>query len=220
MGSMKFVLGLFVLAVVLSLGVEANAQRRMISAREYMLPLSAPKERSWEKSRREETTDETFANGAVVRSVVTVNEVLLPDHSRYYGKETVDGVTTEFEQIKIEFMLYKRTNKGPWTKIDLRGSGGTGSGNGSGAGISRLCDQYSVEDVVINSKQAKLYEAIVINSDTNELKFNEVRRWVSDTGLPYREEVVSGKLSPREETKRTVTTYEYDPNIKIEAPIK
>ena len=219
MERIKVVLGLFVLAVVLSLSSDANAQRRMISSREWMLPLSNPTVKFWEKSRRVEMTDETLANGAIVKSVLTINEVFLPDHSRYYRKEITDGVTTEFEQIKIGYMQYTRKNSEPWTKVDLRGSG-TGSGNGTGGGVSTRCDQFSVEDVILNGKQVQLYEMLSINSDTNELTFTESRRWIASDGLLHRQEYVSGKLSPREETIRTVTTYEYDPNIKIEAPIK
>ncbi len=225
MGSIKFVVGLFVLGVVLSLSVDANAQRRIISEREYMLPFSHPMARVWEMSRRVETTDETFVGGSVVKSAVTITEILLPDREHLYTKKTEGGVVSEFELITIQFMQYTRKDGGPWSKVDLRVSGGTGGfgggmgiGKGTGLDASAQNVQYSVEDVVLNGKRVRLYEAISTSSDTNEPKFNEVRRWLHGSGLPNREETVSGKLSPREETAKRVTTFEYDPAIKIEAP--
>ena len=215
----KFVFGLLVLAVVLSVSVEANAQRRLISAREFMLPLSNPAVKIYDKSRRVESTDETFANGAVVKLIMIVEEVQLPDNSRYYRKTTAGGLVSEIEVINVDYMSYTRKDNGPWTKVDTRGAG-SGSGNGSGFDTSRECDQYSVEEVILNGRQVHLYEWILINRDTNELKFSESRRWLGEGSLPYREESVSGKLYPREETNRRIVTYEYDPAIKIEAPIK
>jgi hypothetical protein len=66
----------------------------------------------------------------------------------------------------------------------------------------------------------QLFEWVLINANGPELMFTELRKWIGEDGLPYREETVRGKLSPREETAKRVVTYEYDPKIKIEAPIK
>ena len=116
-------------------------------------------------------------------------------------------------------MQYTRKDGGIWTKVDL-GQSRYGSGNASGSASSRQCDQYSVDTTSINGRPMQLFEWLSIDAFTNELLFHEMRKWIGDDGLPYREEDVKGKLSPREETKRIVTTYDYDPSIKIEAPIK
>jgi len=61
---------------------------------------------------------------------------------------------------------------------------------------------------------------VTIDGRMDELMFHEKRKWLGDDGLPYREENVKGKLSPHQETYHMVKIYGYDPNIKIEAPIK
>jgi hypothetical protein len=116
-------------------------------------------------------------------------------------------------------MQYTRENGGAWTKVDLR-SGGFGSGSASGTGTSRECNQYSVETTFITGKPVRLFEWLSVNGNTDELDFREDRDWVDEEGLPYREEMVSGKLYPREEKRRRTIIYEYDPKITIEAPIK
>jgi len=215
----NIIFGLIAVVSVFMLADDVAAQRKIITSKEYYEGVSRPGVKYYDKSRRVETTDETFANGMLTKSHFRVNEVLLPNRNRSYAKLTEGDKVTEVEQITIDHMQYNRKDNEPWTKVDLRKSG-SGSGSGVSGGTSRQSSQYSVEATFINGRSVQLFEWLLVNGDGAELAFNEMRRWIGDDGLPYREEDVKGKLSPREETSKRVVTYEYDPNIKIEAPIK
>lgn len=220
MNRVNLFLGLFAIISGLVFSIDVYAQRKIITSKEYYEGISKPGVKYYEKSRRVETTEETITDGVVTKSALRINEALLPNRDRKYAKITEGGKVSEFEQITIDYMQYTRKDGAAWTKVDLRQSGyGSGSGTGVG-GSSRQCDQYSVDSTSINGRSMQLFEWLLIDSNGNELLFHEMRKWIGDDGLPYRGEDVKGKLSPREEIKRTVTTYEYDPTIKIEAPIK
>ena len=216
MKRVHFLVGLLIFGVLAVL-TETPAQSKIIKSQEYYEGIGKPGVKWYEKSRRVETSDETFANGATTRSVINISEVLLPDHRRQYTKTTEPGKVSEFEQITIDYMQYTRKDGGDWTKTDLRQ---LGQGTGTGVGISRRCDQYSVEMSSLNGRSMQLFNWLSIDGNGDELMFRDVRKWIGEEGLPYREEELTGKLSPRDETGRRITTYEYDPNIKIEAPIK
>jgi hypothetical protein len=172
-----------------------------------------------ERSRRVEYIAETITDGVVTTSNTYVSEYLLPDRKRYYSQKVEDGKVTEFEQITIDHWEYTRTDGGAWKKVDLRGqAGGTGYGSGSGsAGMS--CRQFSVENVIISGVSAKLFESLDVTSLGQELSFHESKHWIGEDGTPHRTEQFKGRLHPRVETFREITTYDYNPNIKIEAPI-
>lgn len=197
-----------------------TAQRRMITGTDYIAGTSQIYSKADAHSRHVETTEEHLENGAVTKSIYTVIEALMPDRTRTYVKTIQEGQITESEVIKIAYMRYERHNGGPWTKLDLRQSG-NGSGYGSGTGALRNeCNQFSVEASNLDGQPMKLFEAFFISSLANELRFRHTRKWVGEDGLPYREEFITGILHPREEKSRTTQSYEYDPNIKIEAPVK
>jgi hypothetical protein len=217
---MKRKLWLLTLLLVFALASfsELIAQRQIISSREYSEAAYNRENKWYEKSRRVVSIDETFSNGAVTKSIMIVSEVLLPDKERFYSKSTSGNKVAEYERIKIDYMEYTRIDGGAWTKVDLRQTGGTG-GLSTGSG-STSCDQYSVEATWLNSMSVQLFEALTIENKGNELWFRESRHWIGENKLPYQTEMVKGKFSPRDVTSRLVTTYEYDPAIKIEAPIK
>lgn len=212
----------FAFAVVVSTFVfcsHVEAQRKVITSKEYFEGVSRTGVKYYDKSRRVETTDETIANGVVTRSVLQVHEVLLPNLSRNYTKTKEGDKVTEWEQITIDHMQYTRKDGGNWTKVDLR-QAGYGSGSGSGSGSSQQCSQFSVESAFLDGRAVEMFEWLLVDGSSKELSFRELRKWIGPDGLPYREENILGKLVPREEKEKRVTTYEYEPNIKIEAPIK
>jgi hypothetical protein len=219
MNRLNLLFGMLALASVFALNVPA--QRKIISSKEYIDAVMKPLgPKYYEKSRRVETMDEILADGVVTKSVFRIYEVLLPNRAREYSKTIEGDKATEFEQITIDYMQYTRKDGGAWIKVDLRQSGSLGYGSGSASGSTRQLDQYSVETTSINGQSTQLYDWLSIDTSSNELMFHEMRKWIGIDGLPYREEDLRGKLSPREDTKRIITTYDYDPKITIEAPVK
>jgi hypothetical protein len=201
------------------LGSETFAQRKLITGKEwvdsYEKSTSKIRERSW----RAEKLFETVLDGVVVKSVTNTIEYLPPDRSHNHTKMTEGDKVIEIEQISIGYMQYDRKDGGAWTKLDTRQDHGNGSGNGSGRSSS-WCDQFAVGPTTLNGEPMQLLARLTVEGVEKELVFRESKLWIGDDGFPYRIWDTSGKLSPREETTRRVTTYEYDPKITIEAPIK
>jgi hypothetical protein len=211
---------LALISVTLMLTDSAVAQKKAITRSEYSKAVYS--QLSWglgKRIHRIETLEESFENGVVVKSQTTIYEGLPPDRSRYYTKTIANGKVTEFERITIDYMLYTRKDGGAWTKIDLRQQGGTGSGSGSGASGSIACSQYSVENTFLEGIATKLFESVQVTEEASELKFEEERNWLDEEGLTRRIEQVRGKLYPRVEQNRRIVTYDYNPDLKIEAPI-
>lgn len=213
--------GLLLLAAISAFSFETLAQRTSISRKEFFDGTTKQSSKVYERSRRIITTDETILAGVTTKTVMSISDYLVPDRSHEYSKITAGDKVSETEQINIDYMQYDRKDGGAWTKLDLRQNGyGYGMGSGSGAGLSTQCDQFSVEPTFLNGMSMQFFDWISIDGSGKELTFKESKEWIGDDGFPYKKEETKGKLFPRDETHQTVTTYTYDPNIKIEAPIK
>lgn len=201
----------------LSFALEISAQRRIAKNTELYDVQNKAYQKLYQRSRRVETIDETFSEGSSVKTITRIYEMLLPTRSRSYYKEKEGDKVNETEQITIDNFLYVRKNNEPWKKLEIGSGGGSGSGTGSG---SYSCRQLTVESIFLDGISAQLFDELDISSETNGLTFKERRKWFGDDGSFLKEEFVEGLLSPRLENRRSTTTYEYDPNLKIEAPIK
>ena len=206
--------------IVLTTGNSVIAQRKFIGSREFSAGLYGKSEGvPWnERVRRVETVRETLDNGTVVKTVTTISEIVPKEGSRQYEKTVENGKTTENESILIDYMLYTRKDRGIWTKVDLRNS--SVGATGADAAGNYACAQHSVESAFLNGMTVSLFEKFMVVTGDKGLDFFESRHWVGPDGVFYRGEEVQGKLNPRVETSRTVSVYDYTPNIKIEAPIK
>lgn len=197
--------------------MEISAQRRAASSGEFYDAQNKSYQSMRDRSYRTETKDEAFSEGSLVKMITRITEKLLPNRSRSYYRVNEGGKVIESESILIDNFLYARENSGPWTKTDLSKSG---SGGGSGSATSATsCRQLTVEAVVFEGRPSLLFNELLILG-SNTLTFSERQKWFADDGLILKEEILEGSLSPRTETRRFVVTYEYDPEIKIEAPIK
>ena len=99
------------------------------------------------------------------------------------------------------------------------GSGsGIGSGSGNGSASSCLVRQLTVESVFLGTVPARLFEQIDISKHDDGLLVEEERTWFGENGDLLQIESITGTYSPRTVIIRTSVKYEYEPNIKIEAP--
>ncbi|MBC7795440.1 MAG: hypothetical protein H7Z37_01045 [Pyrinomonadaceae bacterium] len=167
-------------------------------------------------SKRVVTKTENIENGAVINSVENISENILPNRSRYVRTENKGGVETVSETIVIDDTIYRRTDKEPWTTQKI--GGGIGSGNGTGGFSS--CTQYTEESDFANGQSARKLRRLEIKNSEKGLAFDDSLVWYNLQGQFLRTETVRGLLEPRSETYRSTVNYEYNPNIKIEAPIK
>lgn len=136
----------------------ANAQKTPITRGEFNdASLSRWRSGLSNRAHRIETREETIDNGVVTKSHTSISETLPPDRTRYYTVTAENGKKSEYEQIKIDYMMYTRHDSGPWTKVDLRKQSGTGFGSGTGS-ASMSCAQYTVEDTFLDGVPVKLFE--------------------------------------------------------------
>ena len=213
-----FAVALASCVIVLS-ALSTSAQKKSITRSEYnQASFSRWRPEVRNRPHRIESREEHFDNGAVTKSYTSISEGLPPDRTRYYTLTIENGKRSEHEEIKIDYMLYTRNDSGPWTKVDLRQRSGSGYGSGTGSG-AMSCVQYTVEDTFLEGVAAKLYESLRIEEAGSILQFSEDRLWIDESGLLRRAEEVRGSLSPKVETYKQITTYDYVPSLKIEAPI-
>lgn len=207
----------YTLILVCVCSATALSQTKQISSNEfYTNNYNAQKllaERSW----RVETKTDTIENGSVITTVTKTHEQLLPDKMRFLIVEKNGGKENRSELIRIGFMEYRRENDKPWISIDTRGSG---NGSGSGSGTSVSCAQYTEEPDFVSGISARKQRQFLIERTANGLSFDDFLIWFNQDGSFIKSERIKGLLEPRIEKTHSVVTYEYDPNIKIEAPIK
>ena len=153
--------------------------------------------------------DETFSEGIISRKVETLMR-FVPAMGIYSGIRTVEaGRVGENERIFIEEgnVSYSREDKGPW-RIEER--------------IRRMecCGGLQPVSVCQHTVdiQKNLFETVCISKKDDKLTFQEVRVWIGPEGIPTVQERVEGTLSPRAETFRSTSRYEYRPSLRIDAP--
>jgi len=89
---------------------------------------------------------------------------------------------------------------------------------------------YLTENVQLNNQTADLFvleienKGQVTNPNTKEVSdfidYRMEKHWISKDGLLLKWELTDRGINPEKIRSRRSWIYEYDPNIKIEAPIK
>ena len=194
------------------------SQIKQISSSEFYTNNSNGHKLLEERSYKMETKTETMKDGNLVKSVHRVEERLLPDKFHYVGIEKENDKETKNELIRIGYMQYSRQNTEPWSVKDLRSGGGSGSGNGSGGNVS--CVQFTEEPDSVNGIPTRKLRQYLIERSSDGLIYDDFTNWIGQDGAFIKSERTKGWLEPKIERTRSVVTFEYDPNIKIEAPIK
>lgn len=210
---------LFGSGILFAFSGNANAQKKVAEFKE-LYGLEAKAQRTlYSRQRRVERNNEMFENSVVVKSDYSLYEYLADDKSRYVSRRMEGGKTSETESIFLGYFRYTRTDNGPWTKTDMRAVGDFGTGSGSSAGGGCAVRQLTVESVFIGNFPARLFEKIDISKHDDGLLVEEERTWFGENGDLLQEESITGTYSPRTMMIRTSVKYEYEPNIKIDAPI-
>lgn len=204
---------------VCAAAVFISAQTKQVTSREFYGAASDAQKLMSERSTRMVTKTDNLENGAIVETGTKIYERLLPDRERVLVTEKIGDKETSSEYIRIGYMEYRRKDNEAWTAKDLRTDGGSGTGSGSGSGSA--CIQYTEETTVVDGAPAKKLRQFIIGNTPKGLSFDDMISWFDQTsGLFIKSERTKGLLDPRVEKTRSATTYEYEPNIKIEAPIK
>lgn len=161
---------------------------------------------------------ETFyENGRIIKTVDILWEAVSSDDSRIVTTETSEGNVKKYEEITIDLKVYKRENNGEWKKEESRFRHGLVDRYEQFLYCAELSKELSGENQNIVN-----YRYFQIGKDRGGLNYEENSYLIdqSKNGLLLKKEVFRGQLNPRNVKWHQIFTYDYDSNIKIEAPIK
>jgi tetratricopeptide (TPR) repeat protein len=172
--------------------------------------------------------EENFKNGDKVpeNSIKYTNEVIPPNGSNLIYKShfisektTKNGVERE-EFITIGNQRYIKKNNSKWEVFNPMGSG---NGSGESVKIETSSDNKLQRGVIINNQKTDYYQTTTtykhLYPTGTLIRYFKEGFWFDSTGryVQTLEESFNGETK---NINRKTTVYEYNPNIKIEAPIK
>lgn len=211
------------LTLVFCISTNISAQDKKISEQEMTTLRKNAAEKLKGKSYRVKMTSESYRNvndSAPYYFTEDISEFVPPDSYRdVFERKTVDG-TTRSETIRIGKRKFVRLNNQAWKEISETEIG-FGSGGGQGKPVeSETSVEYTYKGKrFINNQNADLYEILTVREykDSKSITIYTEKFWFSREGLYLKTENEFGYN--KRVTSHTVREYEYDPKIKIEAPI-
>ncbi len=206
-------------ALLMLLTVDGLAQRKIAEYQELSDLKFKAREGLYDRQRRVETTDEKYEGGVLKTTEYQLEEWLADDHWRDLKRSMTDEGAVERETILIGHFRYERKNQEPWIKIDTCTEvPGYGSGSGSVSGGCSV-SQLTVEPVFLGNFPARMFEYLRVKNSKDGMLIDEERTWIGDNGGLLQEEMLQAMLSPRQLLSRSLVKYEFEPNIRISAPI-
>lgn len=210
---------LIVLAIVGLNAAFVFGQQKSIEKDAFNRAVQNAQKKLADRSYRRTNVFEVFDNpdAAPTMTTRTVTEFALSGAIRWQVEE--DG--KKYEMILVEGKRYRREGGGKWQVEETK------AGYGQGCGAQSKDATYTlVENVKLNGKTASLYEnsvKMIGNScGMNGTSADEVwteRYWIAGDGTLLKTERIVQDMV-KKNMHRDVTVFEFDPNIKIVAPIK
>lgn len=146
-----------------------------------------------------------------------------PDRVHYINVVTKEAKTSRTEQINIGTTRYCKRDGEGWTITQSYCIPGGGIGGPSNI----IKEVYEKDTTKLNERKVTLLRnyTLYLNKfsktvDTDGPSYSESKYWLNSDGLIVRLERRTGLASNSKPNSVTIETYEYDPTIKIEAPIK
>lgn len=196
----------------------------VVKENEFREILSKATENLKGKIYRLTKTEENFSDRAANAERIFINilEIVPPDKRREIEEVKSATENTRTERLWDGKNLYERKNDGEWKKY----SGGGGLDQRITSGRTTTTYKFIGKES-LNGKPANVYEAEtrrIANKFTQTSQYRveyltKTKYWISEEGYflqTLEESEIVGSNSLRRETQ----IYEYDTNIKIEAPIK
>lgn len=151
--------------------------------------------------------------------------IIPPDKVRYYSK----SAEIEKESVYIGDTEYKRV-KGVWEKTIFMQQDITNNLISLSPDYPGKVKWYSTENVTVGGQMTNLIEWIFkedfqrLNRNTNLVETYthsiEIRYWINAENLLVKSERLDTNTRPETSNLRFLREYDYDKNLKIEAPIK
>lgn len=218
----KYVSAVFLLGLLLGgLTVAAAQEEREITAQEFKDLEIRGYQKLKGRTYRMTMLNETFTDRDLSPEIINtmMSETVQPDRRRFVSEIKSPTINSKVETVWLDGKGYKRKNDGPWEET----SPGSGVGSASGTPIIRKLTRETYRFVgksALNNQTAGLYESIRhhSNSSTGQETISTTKFWISEDGLLLKTlsefETVGNKS-----LMRMQIVYDYDPNIKIEAPV-
>ncbi len=214
---------LYVACILSMCAVVSFGQEKEITSDEYYTRARAARDKGRGLNRHQISKTTRVKDGKMTNAEEWQYKFDLPGRIHYVHIVNSNGKASRTEEINIDGAKYCKMGDAPWEQI----TGSCIMGSGLSSGPSPESTKYTVEKVRLNKKEITLYrQYIIYKNNSSENKENEGRSfyeskfWLSKDGLIIREERSDGLIEPKRINRVTIDTYEYDPQIKIEAPIK
>jgi hypothetical protein len=211
----KFVLfAIFCLAATIS-----AAAQQQISREEFYRQFYAANTKTSETTHREIVKEESYKAGKVEKTSEILDEFVTPDRRHYVYVSKIGGKDNlKFELIQIGSTYYCR-DEGKWRKSESWCANGSVRG-----GIPDVVSsEFTSEEAKLDNRSATLYRQNMTYKNTytpgKVLSYLKENFWISADGLLLRFEIEYGTIKPPEINTKFTHTYEYDPKIKIVAPV-
>lgn len=219
-----FVLAAFVVAGLI-INVAAQDELKAFTREELEALKKNASEKLKGKTYRSVETSESFIRQDFIGNFVnkTTYEIVPPDRRRsIIETKEASGVRRD-EWIYIGNRTFHKKGDEDWQEISVI-SEGRGSGGGRGIAIVSEMPEKTVEykltrKQIINDQETDLYE--VINTSRYESGYSIIfkdRTWFNQDGLFVKTEYERTNTNSTG-FFRVTKEYEYDPNIRIEAPL-
>ncbi|MEQ1922776.1 MAG: hypothetical protein ABL952_09735 [Pyrinomonadaceae bacterium] len=171
-------------------------------------------------SYREKERKEEFGAGSSTPTLITERAIenIPPGKEHMISIQNEDGKIQKDERIAIGQQMYYRSNDEPWERyVNRTGAPILGEAMEPSFGSYKIIDKtkLSGQKVTIYEKTERFKKTYVDDEDSELV----VRLWIDRFGRMLQVLVTMSKLESKTRIK-TITTYEYDSSIKIEAPIK
>ncbi len=222
---------LFGIAVVLfSLTVCLYGQKKEINRKEYDELINKVSENTSKYSYRTINVRNLYRqDGITIQQTEKNLSEHVPSGNRRFLSEIVNHVinrTTITELIRIDGIEHRKVDNGKWGIVSSR----TVIGNENIVSKEYKYQKYYLtENVQVDGQTVDIleyeneYTLKYKNSSNGEIKETKSYsrwKWTIKDNLFLRSESLSEKADPKMNVSNSITNYEYDPNIKIEAPIK
>jgi hypothetical protein len=210
-------------------------QAKKSSRDEYLDRFLAAHKKARGLSYKNIQTTNIYKNEKLNSTKEFVYEFALPDRSHSILTETANGKTDRIEEISIgRHTQYCKRGNAPWKIenycIHLLDGFLDPILHLNGYSTRPVITSYTVEKTMLDGKEVKRYREYIESMNYKDWDSVEKRKqWLSflddsyilnEEGLMLSEEKQSGMLNPKRIDEVVTDIYIYDPNIKIEAPIK
>lgn len=196
-----------------SFGIYAQVTAGSSGEKDVYKEFSVLQRKSWEIQRNNayrETREAVSEDKSAPASKETrISEFVPPDRRRYSTSVESNGKTVTYESIIIGEQIFSRENGGKWSvkTLEMRSGSGFGSSN-----------VKFIEKTTLGGRAVSVYEEDWSRSMTgNGDASGKTTFWFTEDGYLLKS-VEKRKAEPGKAATTETSVYEYDPNIKIEAP--